>query len=516
MRKPLPGAVEFLAPVVSAVVLALALPSELFPEGLAAFGWLALFPSFWFTRRHAWVASAAGGALFATTLFLTSCSWLLGFHPLAFPIVLLVMVPQYAAVFALSSLLWRWVPPKKSRLVGIWFQAALWAVFEAVRNLGWLAFPYGSLASTQAFFPVAFQSADLLGTTGLTYLLALVSAAGAALPLLPWLDLALAGVLLVLNFGYGWWILGQDEGGGPVRVALVQNAQDPWKGGVETYSGALDTLLELSTKALADKPDLVVWPETAFVPGIDWHTRYRPDPTSWQLVKRLEVFLANSATTFVLGNDHGVLAPDGKTRLDYNAALLWNGGWADRYLKNRLVPFTESLPWKDQLPWLRQLLERNGSHFWEAGTTFEVLHAGPLVLGTPICYEDAFPDASRAFALAGANLLVNLTNDSWTTGTAARNQHLALAVFRSAETRLPLVRAGNDGRTAVIDSRGRVTASLAVGVRGVLAAPVWVGISKPTIYTRWGDFGAIFLSFLLGIPAFWALERRWRGRPRAI
>ena len=62
-----------------------------------------------------------------------------------------------------------------------------------------------------------------------------------------------------------------------------------------------------------------------------------------------------------------------------------------------------------------------------------------------ICFEDTIGDLARQFVLAGANLLVNVTNDGWFLRTSGSRQHLANAVFRCVETRLPMVRAANTG-----------------------------------------------------------------------
>ena len=496
MRTLIASGLELLALVLGALALSLALPSELFPEGLGFLGWVALVPVFHFTRRHRWLACLLGALAFGFTLFLVSTFWLTSFHPLAFPIVLLVVLPQIAAVFLISGLLWRRLPR------AWWSQAALWALFEWGRTLGPLAFPYGALSTTQAFFPMAIQSVDLFGTTGLSFLMALPAALVAA-----WLgalvtaaDLMLAGLLLSANFTYGWWMLSRPEEGAKVTVALVQNVRDPWVGGVQAYGEALEVLINLSRLGIPQNPDLVVWPETAFVPAIDWHTRYRTDPASWQLVKTLEAFLKTTKVPFVIGNDHGVLAPDGVSRLDFNAARVWDHGWTGTYLKTKLVPFTEGFPWRDQLPQVAKFLEDNGSHFWEAGTAVTVLKAGNLVIGTPICYEDAFSEVARAMVLQGAQLLVNLTNDSWSPGSSSRNQHLAAAVFRTLETRTPLVRAGNDGRSVTVDSRGRITSSLPVGKRDVLVHSVSLSSGHPPLYALWGDWEVLWLFFLIFLP----------------
>jgi len=240
---------------------------------------------------------------------------------------------------------------------------------------------------------------------------------------------------------------------------------------------------------------------------VAFHTRYHENPDSLRLVRRLETFLSSQSTPFLVGNDHREKAADGTLR-DYNSVLAWDNGWKGRYEKNRLVPFTESFPYKDQLPWVYRWLLDADTHFWEPGRGRSVLTVGGVAVGTLICFEDAFPEGARAFALAGARALVNPTNDSWASGVASRNQHLSLAVFRSVETRLPLVQAGNDGPTATISSRGEVLARLPVGPPGVLQAEVHLGSARQTVYTQGGDvIPWVCLVVLLGCLVPWPRGR---------
>jgi apolipoprotein N-acyltransferase len=486
----------------------LALPSEWIPGGWGWLGPVALVPVFWFTARQGPWWSLVGGVAWITLVTGLAQSWLLSFHPLAFPLTLLFQIPWYAAVFAASSLLWR-LPG------GTWLQALLWTAFEYLRIQGFFAFPYGAVASAFWAWPVAFQTADLVGTSGLTLLLVWTSAWVAdTLSRIPagkppaWAGLAVGAVLWAADLGYGLWCLSRPDTGTAWRPALVQPSQDPWAGGPAAYEAGFETLASLSRQALSldPKPDAVIWPETAFVPSVEYHTKYRDNPDSVRLVKRLETFLESSSVPFVLGNDHREKTFDG-SEADFNAVLAWDHGWKGRYEKNRLVPFTESFPYKKSLPWVYRMLQQADTHFWEPGTQHNTLTVGGVVVGTPICFEDAFPDGARGFAQNGAQVLVNLTNDAWAPGVASRMQHLSLAVFRSVEARLPLVRAADDGATVAVSSRGELLAQLPVGPAGVLPASVKLGTGL-SLYTQTGDWFAWTVSALVLVWAGWNLRPR--------
>lgn len=439
-------------------------------------------------------------------------NWLLSFHPLAFPITLAFQIPWYGAVFAVSSLLWR-LPG------GVVLQALLWTAFEYLRVQGFFAFPYGAVSSAFWAYPIAFQSADLVGTSGVTLLLAWTSAWLARLLTrfrvkqeergrFAWRELAVGLTLWAADLGYGAWHLLRPDEGKPWRVALVQPAQDPWKGGPSAYEAGFETLADLSRRALLrnPQPDAVIWPETAFVPSVEYHERYHDNPDSLALIRRLEAFLGSNSVPFVLGNDHREKNVEGGVD-DYNAVLAWDGGWKGRYEKNRLVPFTEAFPYKNSLPWVYRWLQDADTHFWEPGTRHNTLTVGGVSIGTPVCFEDAFSDGTREFARAGAQALVNLTNDAWSAGVSSRWQHLSLAVFRSVETRRPLVRSADDGATAAVSSRGELLSLLPVGPAGVLNAEVRLGTGT-TLYTAFGDWFAWTAATFVGVWLVWNLRRR--------
>jgi apolipoprotein N-acyltransferase len=110
-------------------------------------------------------------------------------------------------------------------------------------------------------------------------------------------------------------------------------------------------------------------------------------------------------------------------------------------------------------------------------------------LGAFICYESAFPALVREFTRQGAQVLVNLSNDGYFGDSAAREQHLALVRMRAAENRRWILRATNDGITAMIDPAGRRTETLPSFVQ--TSAPMKFNYSDElTPYVRYGDWFA--------------------------
>jgi apolipoprotein N-acyltransferase len=110
-------------------------------------------------------------------------------------------------------------------------------------------------------------------------------------------------------------------------------------------------------------------------------------------------------------------------------------------------------------------------------------------MGVFICYESVFPDFVRGFARDGAEFFVNISNDGYFGESKAREQHLSLVRMRAVENRRWIVRATNNGITAVVDPHGSVTETLPEYQD--LSQVVRYGRSNElTPYSRHGDWFA--------------------------
>ena len=130
------------------------------------------------------------------------------------------------------------------------------------------------------------------------------------------------------------------------------------------------------------------------------------------------------------------------------------GRVAGTYHKSHLVPFGEYVPLQEYLPFLAPLVEAAGN--FTAGTIERPLEHGKARLGILICFESVFADLTREWLAAGANLLINLTNDAWYGRSSAPHHSLAMAVLRAVEARRSLVRSANTGISAFIEPTGEI------------------------------------------------------------
>jgi len=240
----------------------------------------------------------------------------------------------------------------------------------------------------------------------------------------------------------------------------------------------------------AHLPDAVIWPETAvaFVPE-DY-----PEA-------RAQMAEVAGGRPLLLGALHRVREPDGKAR--WSNSLLYidpAGEIAARYDKHHLVPFGEYVPagWLFETLGIRTLAERSG---FTRGPGPEVMDVPGLPPFVPlICYEAIFPDE---VSVPGerAGWMLQITNDAWFGRFAGPQQHLDQARMRAIEQGLPLVRAANTGISAVIDAKGRVTASLGLGRAGHLDAELPPPL-PPTTYARNRDLPALLAAIVLMIATF--------------
>jgi apolipoprotein N-acyltransferase len=222
---------------------------------------------------------------------------------------------------------------------------------------------------------------------------------------------------------------------------------------------------------------IIIWPEapTDFIDT---------DPLLRQSISNL----ARQANAAVIVNDVTVAAYTGNRPSLYNSASFYlpDGTYAGRYDKMHLVPFGEYTPYKPLFFFvgdlLNDLLFIPGSH----RTVFPV---ADKKYGVFICYESIFGDELRHFALNGAQVLVNISDDGWYGDTSAPWEHLDMARMRAIENHRWLLRATNTGITAAIDPEGRITTTIPRHIRTSVQVPF--GFEDDlTFYTRHGDWFA--------------------------
>jgi apolipoprotein N-acyltransferase len=270
-----------------------------------------------------------------------------------------------------------------------------------------------------------------------------------------------------------------------VQPAIPQNEKWVEENGDRIFRFQLD----LSASGLANDGkdiaafDLVIWPESAF----PFYLEERPD------MQAALAELLPEDTTLLSGAARYESDGDGRPLRFFNSVLVIGdqGEVLDAYDKVHLVPFGEYLPFQSTLEsfGLSQLTGLPGGFAaGERRQTLTLAQAPPF--GPLICYEILFPgDATEAGFRPG--WLLNVTNDAWYGDTPGPRQHFHQARLRAVEEGLPLIRAANNGISAIVDANGRVVASLGVGAAGVIDGDLPAS-RPPTVYARHGDWIFLF------------------------
>jgi apolipoprotein N-acyltransferase len=230
--------------------------------------------------------------------------------------------------------------------------------------------------------------------------------------------------------------------------------------------------------AVKDKPDLIVWPETA----TPFYFIYNPD-----LTKIIQDLVSETKTNFLIGSPSFIRKAN---KIEYyNSAYLLGpeGTVTGKYDKTHLVPFGEYVPLKKWLPFIGKIVENVGDFC--SGKKGSTVSLNGNNLGVLICYELIFPYLARAEVKNGAGLLVNITNDAWYGTTSAPYQHFSMAVFRAIENRRTLARAANTGISGFIDPVGRIIDSTNLFKDAAITTKVPILTGK-TFYTLYGDLFA--------------------------
>lgn len=423
--------------------------------------------------------------------FLTDAGPFLWFLPVA-----VIALPAGLALFwAFGATLARifWVEGWPRALV---FAVAM-AIAEWLRGHLFTGFPWNAFGYALTPTPLMMQSAALIGIWGMTLDAFFIFAAPALLAAHEANERRrarrIAGIaiaLLVVHLAFGELRLanGPDPLVPDVHLRLVQPAIPQDERWAEDRSDdIMNRYVALSRSGPGGMKGIthLVWPESAF----PFLLTERPGALA------AIADLLPSGTTLITGAARADRTAGPPTPVFNSVYVIGDQGEIlAAYDKVHLVPFGEYLPFRSFLGalGLRQLIALpQGFSPGQRLRTLAIPHAPPF--GPLICYEIIFPGA----AVEPGNRpgwLVNVTNDAWYGNTPGPYQHFLEARVRAVEEGLPLVRAANSGVSAIIDPHGRVVASLALGMSGVLDGGLPASLPA-TPYGRFGD--AIFLLLLM-------------------
>lgn len=445
--------------------------------------------------------------------FLSSLGWLLNipfkWHgiPLAPGLAWMALSAYCALYFGLWVwLCWKMLPPVSNpdeflaigwlrRLGWALATGAMWTALEFGRGKILTGFPWNFIGASQYKIIPLIQIASLTGIYGVSFLVVWTSVAlcGAAVSLTRrpprqtlWATAGLPLIVVAAVVGFGTAeAVSTSPPAKELKVAFIQPSipqtliWDPaWD------LARFQDVLDLSEKALAEKPELMLWPESAIMD-------LTPDvqQSISQLLRRHQAWLVCCALTAKAAADN--------TKEYFNSALLCGpeGTLESIYNKRHLVIFGEYVPlvkWFPFLNWLTSV----GSNITPGEQPVQFEMTNPTArMSVLICFEDMFAEEAREHVKPDTDFLVNLSNDGWFGHVSEQWQQAASSVFRAVENGVPIVRCTNDGLTCWADAHGRIrqifNVSGNVYAAGFMTAEIplrTTGVHHQTFYNRYGDW----------------------------
>ncbi len=392
--------------------------------------------------------------------------------------------------------------------------ASAWTFLEYMQSLTWMGVPWARLALSQASFPAAVQSASLLGSLFIGFIIAFVNAF-VALSALSFIRegkasknamrfACVALAVVIFNLGYGFIALAanNEKSGEKLTVTVIQGniaSGDKWE--VQSNANSMKVYRELTLEAdKKEHADIVLWPETIITTYVKDSTVYRNELLSLAKETGSVIFVGAFDYTEAYEDRDG----DGEKEsvdLEHNAVIAFfpDGSIEESsYKKQHLVPFGEYMPMRDflsvVLPFMTELnmLESDLA----AGESSEIVDTGFGKAGRLICFDSIYPSLTRKSVADGAEFILLSTNDSWYRNSASAYQHNLHAVLRAVENRRYIARAASTGISAVITSDGKTLEMIPPMTKGYATSEIYTNTSR-TLYSYVGDVIAAMSAFVI-------------------
>ncbi len=394
--------------------------------------------------------------------------------------------------------------------------AACLAFFEWLRASILTGFPWNSLGHLLAFNDVMMQGISIFGLPLYNFFAVLIFSCP-----IYFLDRERNAIfqhlfficvisLAIGLFSFGFLRIADNETEyvtGPKLRIIQPNIAQKDKFKPEKAGEILQRYLELSARkehpkdlALLETTHLI-WPESAFPFLLTEQPR---------ALAAIAALLPPGTTLLTGAVRADPKQANQKDRNYYNSLYVINdnGEIKDAYDKVHLVPFGEYLPFQGTLEslGLLSLVEFPGG--FKAGTQRRLVQTSSAPSFLPlICYEVIFSGQLNAGSgIDKAGWILNITNDAWFGLTSGPYQHFHQTRLRAVEEGVPVIRAANNGISAVIDSYGRVLEKISLDKSGILTSQIplkvvlWIGAYERN-FMFWLILSIVFLIFL---PRIWS------------
>lgn len=444
--------------------------------------------------------------LWTLGFFGTGISWVhvsidtFGGMPKAVSLFLMLLLVSYLSIYtALFGYLLN-----KFKLNKTWFGAslavpALWFASEWLRSWVMTGFPWLLLGYSQIDAPLS-GLAPIGGVQLVSFaIISIVSTATFAISNQHWKHLWVP----VAIFSVAWlsslvtWVT--PDADRTQTVALVQgNVQQELKW---QPSNRWPTLMMYMDHTSANwDADLIIWPEAA-IPAFEGEVG--SFMSSLDATARMN---HSAVITGVLTRNSQGEYYNSVTALGVTPYGQYNYQQQPRYHKHHLLPFGEFVPLENWLRPLAPFFNLPMSSFNRGDYVQDNIVANGVQLVMALCYEIIFNQQLRDNFTNETDYILTLSNDAWFGDSIGPLQHMAIARMRALEFGVPVIRATNNGVTAVTDYQGKITAQLPQFTEAVLRAEVTPTNGK-TPYVQFGGLPLKIAVFCILLLSFLPLVR---------
>uniref|UniRef100_Q0HXU1 Apolipoprotein N-acyltransferase n=1 Tax=Shewanella sp. (strain MR-7) TaxID=60481 RepID=Q0HXU1_SHESR len=470
---------------------------------------VAMALALWLSGSLAPKASFFHWLSFGFGCFAVGISWVhvsmdtFGGLPLAASVGLMALLALYLALYpALTGLGLAWLTrTNTSSTPSLWRNLllfpALWVLTEWARGWVMTGFPWIWAGYSQTQGPLK-ELASIIGALGLSFLIAMLAGALALCFSKRYKSLL---VLLPIITAAAWVapkLTQIKPTGESVKVALVQgNIPQSMKWEPEALWPTLLKYMDLSREHF--DADIIVWPEAAI-----------PAPESM-----VQDFLDNANKVANLNHTSIITGIISRQQNEFYNSLIvlgnhnqkqqdtpdYESDGSNQFKKHHLLPIGEFVPFEALLRPIAPFFNLPMSSFARGDYQQPNLSAVGHKIAPAICYEIAFPEQLRDSVNLGTDLLLTVSNDAWFGTSNGPLQHMEIAQMRAIELGRPLVRATNNGVTAVVDEKGNITAALPQFETGVLSATIPL-VTGQTWFAKIGQTPLLLLCGALLLVGF--------------
>ncbi len=393
--------------------------------------------------------------------------------PMVMSLILLVHFMVLMTIFACGSVwLLRGPALAGSLAIGAFVVVLDWVNFTVIPIWGLAQ----SFVRPWSWYPALIQFVSLTGITGIIFVLGTLQGLAVNIIVRPKQRCRLfaAGLVVVLVFAGVNVIIGNERPAGKLKVAAVGWTSDDDRklGGIYSEKGFEVLFAAPATRAADEGARLIVSPELGFSFGGNgrekWIGRFA------EIARRHSVFLAIG----YFNED------ENENRLLFMSS---KGEVLSEYTKTYLTAFED---------------------FHKGDGCLRVIEADGVRVGGMICQDDNFVRFSREHGRGGVGIVAVPTLD-WRT---VKSAHLQSSIHRAIESRYAIVRAAQNGISAIISPKGEVLTGCDhfEDGPGVITAEVDIYSSR-TVFSIAGHW-LVVVSFIFLVVYTWrGLRRRFSG-----